>query len=51
MEETPVQVLEAAAERRKCYKKGGEPDLSRAAQLVTDDFRSGRLGRISLERP
>ena len=50
-EETPVQVLEAAAERRKCYKKGGEPDLSRAAQLVTDDFRSGRLGRISLERP
>lgn len=50
-EKTPVQVLEAAAERRKCYKKGGEPDLSRAAQLVTDDFRSGRLGRISLERP
>ena len=50
-EETPVQVLEAAAERRMCYKKGGEPDLSRAAQLVTDDFRSGRLGRISLERP
>ena len=49
--ETPVQVLEAAAEKRKCYKKGGEPDLSRAAQLVTDDFRSGRLGRISLERP
>ena len=49
--ETPVQVLEAVAERRKCYKKGGEPDLSRAAQLVTDDFRSGRLGRISLERP
>ncbi len=27
-EETPVQVLEAAAERRKCYKKGGEPDLA-----------------------
>ena len=49
--ETPVQVLEAVAERRKCYKKGGEPDLSRAAQLVTADFRSGRLGRISLERP
>lgn len=49
--ETPVQVLEAAAEKRKCYKKGGEPDLSRAAQLITDDFRNGRLGRISLERP
>jgi len=49
--ETPVQVLEAAAEKRKCYKKGGEPDLSRAAQLVTDDFRSGRLGSVSLERP
>lgn len=48
---TPVQVLEAAAKRRGCIKKGGEADLSRASALIMEDFRAGRLGRISLERP
>lgn len=47
----PAQVLEAVAERRKCYRKGGEPDYGRASSLIVEDFRSGRLGRISLERP
>ena len=31
--------------------KGGELDLARAAALLLDDFRSGKLGRITLERP
>ena len=48
---TPVQVLETAAQKRGCLKKGGEADLTRAAGLIVEDFRSGRLGRISLERP
>ena len=48
---TPVQVLEAAAKRRGCIKKGGEADLARASALIMEDFRAGRLGRISLERP
>ena len=30
---------------------GGEPDIERAAAAVLDEFRSGKLGRISLERP
>ncbi len=48
---TPLQLLEQAAERMKCYKKGGEADLSRVSRLIMDDFRSGKLGRISLEWP
>ena len=32
-------------------KKGGEPDYSKAAALVIDDFRSGKLGNITLEVP
>jgi ribosome biogenesis GTPase A len=36
---------------RHCYLKGEEPDLQRAAASVVDDFRSGRLGRITLEFP
>ncbi|MBO5165420.1 MAG: ribosome biogenesis GTPase YlqF [Lachnospiraceae bacterium] len=46
-----VEVLTQIAEVRKCYLKGKEPDYDRAASLLVEDFRSGRLGRITLERP
>ena len=36
---------------RACLLKGGELDLSKAAAILLDDFRSGRLGRITLEVP
>ena len=45
-----AQLLLAVAERMGCIKKGGEPDTLRAAALLIDDFRAGRLGRISIER-
>lgn len=44
-----VAMLAAICENRKCYKKGQEPDYERAAALFVDDFRSGRIGRITLE--
>ena len=50
-EKAAVEVLEQIAEVRKCYLKGKEPDYDRAASLFVDDFRSGRLGRITLETP
>ncbi len=46
-----VDILNKIAESRKCYGKGQEPDLLKASNILTDDFRSGKLGRISLERP
>ena len=46
-----VKVLEAIAVSRNCMKKGNEVDYSKAAALVIDDFRSGRIGRITLEFP
>ncbi|MGN0372288.1 MAG: ribosome biogenesis GTPase YlqF [Enterocloster sp.] len=46
----PAQILEQIAGKRACLLKGGELDLSRAASLLLDDFRSGRLGRITLEK-
>ena len=49
--ETPIKVLEGIAESRKCYSKGEELDLVKAAGMLIDDFRSGKLGRITLERP
>ena len=48
---TPLSVLQHVCEVRKCYKKGQEADYERAAFLVMDDFRSGRMGRITLELP
>ena len=49
---TPASaVLSAIAINRKCFKHGAVPDMDRAASLLLDDFRNGRLGRISLERP
>lgn len=51
LKEDPLQMLQAVCENRKCFKKGGEPDLSRTAALLLDDFRNGRIGRISLEEP
>ncbi len=48
---TPVRILEQVAEIRACLKKGGEYDFGRAANLLLDDFRGGKLGRITLELP
>lgn len=45
------QALEEICIVRRCFKKGEEPDLPRAARMVLDDFRSGRIGRITLEHP
>ncbi len=50
-EADPLRVLEGIALRRGCLKKGGEADSEKAARLLMDDFRSGRIGRISLELP
>ena len=44
-------ILEEIAKKRGCLLLGGEADIKRAAALILDEFRSGRLGRISLERP
>ena len=44
-------ILEEIARVRACLLKGGELDVSRAAALLLDDFRAGKLGRITLEEP
>ena len=48
---TGFELLEKIAEIRGCLLKGQELDTEKAARLVMDDFRSGRLGQISIERP
>lgn len=47
----PDRLLEKIAERRKYVKTGAEYDLDKAAKCLIDDFRAGKIGTFSLERP
>ncbi len=46
-----VGVIAAVARKRGYLLKGGKPDLEKAALTLLQDYRSGVLGRISLETP
>ena len=49
-----IGVLEAVAKKRGCIaqgRRGGAPDLEKAAMVLLTDYRNGKLGRISLETP
>ena len=48
-EGTAVQILEAIARSRGCLKKGEELDYAKASLILFDDFRSGKIGKITLE--
>ena len=50
-EEEPWKALEEIARVRKCLAKGGAYDTEKAAAMLLDDFRNGKLGRITLEIP
>ena len=50
-EGTPAELLEKIALNRGRIKKGNEVDYAKAAALVLDEFRTGKLGKISLEKP
>jgi ribosome biogenesis GTPase A len=46
-----VAVLEEIAANRNCLAKGGSYDLEKASILLLDEFRSGKIGHITLEFP
>ena len=45
------EILEMIGKKRSFLIKGGEINYERAAAIVCDEFRGGKLGRISLELP
>ncbi len=46
-----TEILEQICMEKRCLKKGEEADVMKGAGMLLDDFRSGRLGRITLEFP
>ena len=46
-----ADVIAAIAKKRGYRIKGGDPDLEKTALMLLQDYRTGALGRISLETP
>ena len=49
--EDKAKMLEEIAVVRRCRKKGDEPDLEKVAALILENFRNGKLGKVTLELP
>lgn len=49
--DTAAGTLEQIARNRGCLVKGENLDLKKAAGILLEDFRGGRLGRMTLEHP
>lgn len=47
----PYGMLKKIAESRHCLVRGNELDTEKASVLLMDDFRNGRLGKLTLEYP
>ena len=47
---SPIDIYEEIARKRGAIISGGDFDYTRTANIILNDFRSGKLGRISLEQ-
>lgn len=45
-----LEIYEAIAKKRGAIISGGDFDYTRTANIILNDFRSGKLGKITLER-
>lgn len=50
-EDTALEVMEKIGARRGCIIRGGETDYARVSSIILDEFRSGTIGRITLDYP
>ena len=48
--ENNVTMLEEIARNRQCIQKGQELDYTKAANILLEEFRNGKIGRITLEK-
>lgn len=49
--EDTVKLIEMIGAKRGCMLSGGRVDTLRASNIILDDYRSGKLGKITLEAP
>lgn len=51
LSENPLDNLDAIAKKRGAIMSGGIVDYNRVSIMLLDEFRGGKIGNISLERP
>ncbi|RAK11095.1 ribosome biogenesis GTPase A [Halanaerobium saccharolyticum] len=51
LEDHPYDILADIGRKRGCLMTGGKVDRNRAAGIVINDFRDGKLGELTLEKP
>lgn len=51
LQENPLDNLDAIARKRGAIMSGNQIDYNRIAAIILDEFRGGKIGRISLEKP
>jgi ribosome biogenesis GTPase A len=51
LESHPYDILADIARKRGCLMTGGKVDRNRAAGIVINDFRDGKLGKLTSEKP
>lgn len=49
-DKTCIEIFDDIALSRGYKSKGGEPDYERTARMLIDEFRKGKLGKLSLEK-
>ncbi len=50
-EQDAYETLKSICIHKKCFLKGEELDIMKASAMVVDDFRNGKIGKITLEMP
>ena len=48
---TDIELMDMIAARRNCMRRGGIADLHKVSEILLNEFRSGNMGRLSLETP
>lgn len=51
IQESPYKTLQEIGKKRGCIVSGGEIDTLRAANILFEDYRTAKLGKITLEKP
>ena len=51
LHENPLDNLDAIARKRGAIMAGNQIDYNRIAGIILDEFRGGKIGKISLEKP
>ncbi|MGO3017685.1 MAG: YlqF/YawG family GTPase, partial [Anaerococcus sp.] len=46
-----ISIYDQIAKKRGAILRGNEIDYTRCGNLIMNDFRTGKLGRVTLERP